>query len=307
MATPDPIIEADFIVIGAGSAGCAVAARLSEDPATRVVADRGRRRRQQPLDPHPLGLRQDLRRPERQLVLRDRARPRRRRPPRVLAARQGARRLVVDQRHGLYPRPGRGFRPLAPARQYRLVVGRRAALFPARRRPDPRRRRVPRRRRPALPSPMSEHHPIAEAFIESAASSASRATTISTARSQEGVGYHQTTTRNGRRCSTAVGYLRPAMTAAQPAGRHRGADRKDPVRGQPRHRRRLPPRRRELAPPAPRREIILCGGADQLAATLDAVRHRTRGASGGARHSRWCRICPGSARACRTIIRRRSS
>jgi len=30
-------------------------------------------------------------------------------------------------------------------------------------------------------------------------------------RSQDGVGYHQTTTRNGRRCSTAVGYLRPAL------------------------------------------------------------------------------------------------
>ena len=28
---------------------------------------------------------------------------------------------------------------------------------------------------------------------------------------QEGVGYHQTTTRNGKRCSTAVGYLHPVM------------------------------------------------------------------------------------------------
>lgn len=28
---------------------------------------------------------------------------------------------------------------------------------------------------------------------------------------QDGVGYHQTTTRNGKRCSTAVAYLHPAM------------------------------------------------------------------------------------------------
>ena len=51
------------------------------------------------------------------------------RPQPELSARQGDRRLIGDQRHGLHARTGRRLRPLAPARPARLVVGRRAALF----------------------------------------------------------------------------------------------------------------------------------------------------------------------------------
>jgi choline dehydrogenase-like flavoprotein len=32
-----PTVEFDIVVVGAGSAGCAVAARLSEDPSCRVL------------------------------------------------------------------------------------------------------------------------------------------------------------------------------------------------------------------------------------------------------------------------------
>ena len=54
MAIEQPTIEADFIVIGAGSAGCAVAARLSEDRATRVALIKAARGEGVPLiaDPH---------------------------------------------------------------------------------------------------------------------------------------------------------------------------------------------------------------------------------------------------------------
>ena len=113
-------------------------------------AARSRRRGSQPLDPYSARLWQDLRRCLGELVLRGRARPRCERPPHLLATRQGAGRILLDQRHGLYPRPARGFRPLAPIRQYRLVLDRRAAVFQARPASDPRRRRIPQHRRPAL-------------------------------------------------------------------------------------------------------------------------------------------------------------
>ena len=123
---------------------------------------------------------------------------------------------------------------------------------------------------------------------------------------QDGVGYHQTTTRNGRRCSTAVGYLRPAMTPRQSARRHQCADRKDRLRRAARDRRHVPPGRADPHRAGGERghPVRRCG---QLAAIADAVRDRPGRASGGDTASRSCTICRASGRACRTITRRRSS
>jgi choline dehydrogenase len=64
---------------------------------------------------------------------------------------------------------------------------------------------------PLCVSDVPDHHPICEAFIDAALGLGYPRNNDFNGARQDGVGYHQTTTRNGRRCSTAVGYLRPAM------------------------------------------------------------------------------------------------
>lgn len=55
-----------------------------------------------------------------------------------------------------------------------------------------------------------EPHELCEAFIRAAMERGLPRNDDFNGASQEGAGYFQTTSRNGRRCSTAVGYLRPA-------------------------------------------------------------------------------------------------
>ncbi len=62
---------------------------------------------------------------------------------------------------------------------------------------------------PLCVSDTSEHHPICEAFIQGAMTLGHPRNDDFNGEKQDGVGYHQTTTRNGKRCSTAVGYLHP--------------------------------------------------------------------------------------------------
>jgi choline dehydrogenase len=63
---------------------------------------------------------------------------------------------------------------------------------------------------PLAVSDVCEPHPLCEAFIEAAEQSGLPRNDDFNGRTQEGAGYFQLTARNGRRCSTAVGYLRQA-------------------------------------------------------------------------------------------------
>lgn len=62
---------------------------------------------------------------------------------------------------------------------------------------------------PLAVSDVRDGHPICEAFIRACNEAGYRRNDDFNGKEQEGVGYHQTTTRNGKRCSTAVGYLHP--------------------------------------------------------------------------------------------------
>jgi choline dehydrogenase len=64
---------------------------------------------------------------------------------------------------------------------------------------------------PIAVSDTVEPDPMSDAFIQSAVALGFPHNPDFNGSDQEGAGYHQTTIRRGRRCSTAVGYLRPAM------------------------------------------------------------------------------------------------
>ena len=66
---------------------------------------------------------------------------------------------------------------------------------------------------PLAVSNVSEPHPLCEAFIDAAQQAGFPRNDDFNGPSQEGAGYFQLTARNGRRCSTAVGYLRAGASA----------------------------------------------------------------------------------------------
>ena len=121
----------DYVIIGAGSAGSVLANRLGEDPGTRIcVLEAG------PSDWHPYihlpaGFIKTFHMKSVNWAYQQEVGPVDRRPQHLRAARQDARRFVLDQRPYLQPRPAPGFRYLGAAGQSRLGLSGHAALFQA--------------------------------------------------------------------------------------------------------------------------------------------------------------------------------
>jgi choline dehydrogenase len=213
MTAKEDFVDADFVVVGAGSAGCALAARLSEDPATKVVLlEAGGEDRNRWIH-IPLGFGKTFADASVNWCYETEPDPgaagRRVYWPRgkVLGGSSSINGMVYirgqaeDFDHWRQlGNTGWSFEDVLPYFRRSEHQTRGADAFHG------------------IGGPLCvsdvEHHPICDAFIESAAALGFPRNADFNGAAQEGVGWHQTTTRNGRRCSTAVGYLRPAMSRA---------------------------------------------------------------------------------------------
>jgi choline dehydrogenase len=259
MAPQQTAIEADFVVIGAGSAGCAIAARLSEDPATRVVLLEAGGEDTNRWIHIPLGFGKTFADPS------------------------------VNWCYETEPDPGAGGRKVYWPRG--KVLGGSSSIngmvyirgqaedfdhwrqlgntgwsfddvLPYFKRSEHQVRGPDDFHGSGGPLCVSdvEPHPIAEAFIDAALALGFARNDDFNGAVQDGVGYHQTTTRKGRRCSTAVGYLRPALRRPNLRVVTNALSEKILFEG----RRAVGVAYRqggELRTVRARREVILCGGA----------------------------------------------
>ncbi|MBV8889640.1 MAG: choline dehydrogenase [Alphaproteobacteria bacterium] len=203
--------EADFVIVGAGSAGCVLANRLSADPATRVVLFEAGGKDTNPWIHVPAGFYRNIYHPKITWVFETEPIPelggRRMQWPRgkVLGGSSSINGLIYirgqKQDFDLWRQMGNA------GWSYDDVL--------------PYFRRAEHQERgaddyhgaggPLAVSDLRAQHELHDAFIAAAQEAGHKANPDFNGADQEGVGPYQLTVRHMRRCSAAVGYLRPAL------------------------------------------------------------------------------------------------
>jgi len=201
----------DTIIVGAGSAGCVLANRLSADPGHRVLLLEAGPRDTDPWIHIPLGYGKLFNKPsvnwsywsepEPQLNGRKIFTPR----GKVLGGSSSINGLVYTRGQPEdfddWETPGWSFGELLPYFKKSEDQARGADALHG-------------RGGPLSVSDQNEPHELCDAFIEAAVQAGHPRNPDFNGERQEGAGYQQLTTRNARRCSTATGFLRPVMHRA---------------------------------------------------------------------------------------------
>ena len=116
--------EFDYIIVGAGTAGCVLANRLTEDPEVSVLLLEAGGKDDYHWIHVPVGYLYCIGNPRTDWLYKTASRTRPERPRALVSPRPRARRQLVDQRHDLHARPARRLRRMGPRHQRpSLVLG----------------------------------------------------------------------------------------------------------------------------------------------------------------------------------------